>query len=41
LFRILNLDHWDLPGIFFLVLGVFMIFIKRAIFEYLANYLCK
>ncbi len=31
LFGILDLDHWDLFVIWFLVLGIFMIFIKKVI----------
>jgi hypothetical protein len=31
LFGILNLGHWDLFEIWFLVLGIFMIFITQAI----------
>jgi len=31
LFDILNLGHWDLFVIWFLVLGIFMIFLRRIL----------
>ena len=37
LFGILNLDHWYLFEIWFLVLGIFMIFIKQAFSVISAN----
>jgi hypothetical protein len=38
---VLNLDHWDLFEICFLVLGFFMILIKQGNFVKSANYLFK
>jgi hypothetical protein len=41
LFGFLKLDHWDLFEIWYLVLGIFMIFIQRVIFAKLGAYLLK
>jgi len=41
LFGILNLDHWYLFEILFLVLGIFMISIKQAFFVKSVNELLK
>jgi len=41
LFGILNLGHWDLFDIWFLVLEIFMILIKQVIFVKSVNYLFK
>jgi hypothetical protein len=41
LFGILNLGHWNLFEIWFLVLGIFMIFIEQVTFVYSAKYLFK
>jgi hypothetical protein len=37
----LNLGHWNLFEIWFLVLGIFTIFIKQVIFAKSYNYLLK
>ena len=37
-FGVLNLGHWDLFDICFLVLGIFLIFIKQVNFVYSVNY---
>jgi hypothetical protein len=39
LFRILNLDHWKLFEIWFLMLGIFMILLNQVISEKPVNYL--
>ena len=36
-----GLDHWDLVEIWYLVLGIFMIFVKRVTFAKLVIYLLK
>jgi len=41
MFGILNLGHWDLFEIWFLVLGIFMIYIKQLTFLNSVNYLFK
>jgi hypothetical protein len=41
LFEFLNLGHWDLFEIWYLVLGIFMPFVERAIFIKLVIYLLK
>jgi len=41
LFGILNLGHWDLFEIWFLVLGIFIIFVDRLLFLKTENYLLK
>jgi hypothetical protein len=41
MFGILNLAHWNLFEIWFLVLAIFMIFNKQVTFVYSANYLFK
>ena len=41
LFVILDFGHWDLFEIWFLVLVIFMIFIKQVTFVYSVNYLFK
>jgi hypothetical protein len=38
---ILNLGHWDLFEIWYLVLGIFLIFVKQAVFVKIAIYLSK
>jgi hypothetical protein len=40
-FGILNLGHWNLFEIWFLVLGIFMIFIKQVNWVYSVDYLFK
>jgi hypothetical protein len=41
LFGILNLGHWNLFEIWFLVLGISMVFTKQIIFVKSVNYLFK
>jgi hypothetical protein len=41
LFEFLNLGHWDLFGIWYLVLEIFIIFVERVIFARLVIYLLK
>ena len=38
LFGILNLGHWDLFEIWFLVLGIYMVLVKHAIYVNSDNY---
>jgi len=41
LFEFLNLGHWDLFEIWYLVLGIFVIFAKRVILAILVIYVCN
>jgi len=41
MFGILDLGHWDLFEIWFLVLGIFMIYTKHVVFELSVNDLFK